>query len=70
MHIYPLNKEKKKKKRVSTRLDTNEMRLHLLFFFFFGEKRVSVVVVAFPVGPMQCSRDLQTSFFNKNFIKN
>ena len=43
--------------------------LHLafgLFFFFFCEKCVST----FPMGPMHCSRDPQTSFFNKIFIKN
>ena len=32
-----------------------------LFFFFFP---------TFPVGPVHCSRDVQTSFFNKIFIKN
>ena len=37
-------------------------RLYLpLFFFFF---------IAFPVGSVYCSRDPQTSFFNKIFIKN
>ena len=38
------------------------------FFFFLGA--CYVAVVTFPVGPMHCSRNSQTSFFNKTFIKN
>ena len=40
----------------------NNVMRPIFNFFFFQNKVV--------VGPMNCSRDLQTSFFNKTFIKN
>jgi len=39
-----------------------------VFLFFFS--RAFLWLLAFPVGLMHCSRDPQTSFFNKIFIKN
>ena len=36
----------------------------------FFKKHFSVAMVAFPMGLVQCSRESQTSFFNKIFIKN
>ena len=38
-------------------------------FFNLGRDFFSKIY-AFPVGLVHCSRDLQTSFFNKTFIKN
>ena len=39
-----------------------------LFFFFFSFLRKAFL--GFPMGPVHGSRDPQTSFFNKTFIKN
>ena len=39
-----------------------------VFFFFFS--RAFLWRLAFQVRPVHCSRDLQTSFFSKTFIKN
>ena len=39
--------------------------ISFFFFFFLGR-----VFHAFPMGPVHCSRDSQTSFFSKTFIKN
>ena len=55
--------------RFSTRLGIDDIGsvcvcLHLTFFF------LRRVFDAFSVGPVHCSRDPQTSFFNKTFIKN
>ena len=50
----------------------NSLRLRLLlpFFFFFFFEALFSKINAFLVGSVHCSRDLQTSFFNKTFIKN
>ena len=43
--------------------------VYVFFFFFFLEARFSGSGHC-SVGPVHCSRDPQTSFFNKKFIKN
>ena len=49
------------------RLDTTSVfNICISFFFIF----LGRVFHAFPVGPVHCSWDSQTSFFSKTFIKN
>ena len=61
---------------LSTHLGTDEKLAYcvcvsfFLSFFSFFFSREFLWLLAFPVGLVHCSRDLQTSFFNKIFIKN
>ena len=51
-------------------MKTQRFAFHLFFFFFFFKKIATSGIIHYSVGLMHCLRDLQTSFFNKTFIKN